>query len=764
MSLAAEDLLRKEELNSIEPSDTSIPEGFKQYIEGNKSLEAGSIRNMIYSTHDADKIREFTEIYADVLISRAEIEESAQEAFMQKVIDGYELTYNEGLYEGRTYGQMKRLSERVKNQLKQPPQTTLAAVQSVITEQADGMYASKEKGSKRITSFTIRPVYIVLYETETLEEQVTTEGFGVFEIISKHRKTGKETRSTIELRSYNFHTASSLRDTLRDKKVHGAFLYGSDYEIGQLGEYLFFEVDAIERTGISMLGIKRMELGQNVVVTPKRVYDINGNEMPDMVYVRDEVVSIAEIMKLQGMTYSESNWRQTVLPLFIENVLLLHKRSTMITVLGWLMSIPFETVVRINGNLGGFPHLMVCGVNGGGKTGLIRTLMSFLGYDTNPEIGNFGTQFANSQAIGTSYHIPVPFDEFRPHEWIQSLREAVNRLLRESYNRGYSAKGQKDLSTRRFDYRNPIIFIGQMGTSDQAITERVIPVDVDVNFLKSKNGKAAKETYHLLNNAEDKCFWTGYLIWCAKQDEAEVLAVYEKSKQMIAAKYPQLKEREVGNYAVVSLGLYYFKKMADEYGLDCHYSDEEIYDVVDTITEHAEATIGNKIDELWRFLNDLAYHGNTYGNNRGNVFGIGKTVMVYQPTPDKKDVYGKEGDKKAEVRGRKVLLVKIPDAIQSLHSIGIKNKYDEKMLMPITMSYFQNAQTNNGDGLVLAPQGYRVAGGRYTAFNWEDVEEMFSFVEELQSDANVKQAATELVRSLEQEKDAPNEGEEPVKH
>lgn len=196
------------------------------------------------------------------------------------------------------------------------------------------------------------------------------------------------------------------------------------------------------------------------------------------------------------------------MPLFVENVLSLHKRSTMITILGLLMSIPFETIVRIDGHIGGFPHLGVNGVNGAGKTALISTLMSFVGYGMNPEIPNFGTQFANSQAIGTSYHIPVAFDEFRPHEWIQSLRHSVERLLRKSYNRGYSAKGQKDLSTRRFDYRNPIIFIGQMGTSDQAIAERIVPVSVDVNFLKSKDSKVAKETYHLLNNAEDKRFWT----------------------------------------------------------------------------------------------------------------------------------------------------------------------------------------------------------------------------------------------------------------
>ncbi|MGM0882283.1 MAG: hypothetical protein ACQEXQ_14735 [Bacillota bacterium] len=64
--------------------------------------------------------------------------------------------------------------------------------------------------------------------------------------------------------------------------------------------------------------------------------------------------------------------------------------------------------------------------------------------------------------------------------------------------------------------------------------------------------------------------------------------------------------------------------------MNCHYSDEEIYDVIDTITEHTETTLGNKADELWQFLNDLAFIGNTHGNSKGNIFGIGKTVMLYQ--------------------------------------------------------------------------------------------------------------------------------------
>lgn len=40
---------------------------------------------------------------------------------------------------------------------------------------------------------------------------------------------------------------------------------------------------------------------------------------------------------------------------------------------------------------------------------------------------------------------------------------------------------------------------------------------------------------------------------------------------------------------------------------------------------------------------------------------------------------------------------------------------------------------------------------------------MFDFVEELQSDANIKQAAVELAKGI-QEKDEPNEGEETVRH
>lgn len=737
------------------------PEFFMQFIKTNSESDE-KVRRLIYNTHDSVMIREFTTIYVDWLVESKALKIDGKEEFYQKVIDGYsnKLDFVPSLHPNKNYGQMKRTFERVKKELNQPAKGVPANTQSSIFEKSDGMYVLKDKGSKRITTFAIRPVYIVTYEVETLEEQVTTEGFGLFQIEAINRRTGKLTSSTITLRSYNFSTVSAFREVLRDSKAHGALVFGTDYEITQLGEYLFFDVIADQRTGVNIIGIKRTNTGDTVIVTPKGVYDSKGNKVPDMVYVRDEVISVNEVMKLNGMLYEENLWKEKTLPLFIENVLSLHKRSTMITILGWMMSIPFETYVRVDAHVGGFPHLMISGVNGGGKTGVISTLLPYLGYGTKPEIANFGTQFANNQAVGTSYHIPVAFDEFRPHEWQQSQKNSVERFLRESYNRGYYAKGNKDLSTRRFDYRNPIIILGQMATSDQAIAERVIPVYVDVNFLKSKDSEIAKKTYHLLNNGEDKMFWTGYLIWCANQNKEEILKIYETSKVNIAKKYPQLKEREIVNYAVVSLGLYYFKKLADEHGLDCHYSDDEIYNVVDTITEHAEVTLGNKTDDLWRFLEDLAWYGSTFGNDKGKVFGIGKTIMVYQPSEDKKDVYGKDGEMKAEVRGRKVLLIKISDAIKTLNSYGVKNKYDEKMLMPIIKGKFQEAQTNNGQGLVLAPYGYRALGGRYTAFNWEEVKDMFGFVDDLQSDANLKQAAEELIRELKQEEDPPTELEE----
>ncbi|WP_068615375.1 hypothetical protein [Paenibacillus tuaregi] len=115
-----EDLLGEAEQEPNEPIDITTEEGFKKYIMGNRDLPPENIRRRIYHTHDTDKIRRFTEIYVDVLITRTEIDESAKEAFMQKVIDGYTLTYNEDLYPDKSYSQMKRLSDQVKKQLRQP--------------------------------------------------------------------------------------------------------------------------------------------------------------------------------------------------------------------------------------------------------------------------------------------------------------------------------------------------------------------------------------------------------------------------------------------------------------------------------------------------------------------------------------------------------------------------------------------------------------------------------------------------------------------
>ncbi|MCM3130079.1 hypothetical protein ACFQ3J_26940 [Paenibacillus provencensis] len=75
--MSVEDLLREVEQEPNESIDTTTPEGFKKYVSDDRSLSSNTIKSIIYMTHDADKIKIFTDIYADILISREEIEESA---------------------------------------------------------------------------------------------------------------------------------------------------------------------------------------------------------------------------------------------------------------------------------------------------------------------------------------------------------------------------------------------------------------------------------------------------------------------------------------------------------------------------------------------------------------------------------------------------------------------------------------------------------------------------------------------------------------
>ncbi|OMD61034.1 hypothetical protein [Paenibacillus odorifer] len=609
-------------------------------------------------------------------------------------------------------------------------QAMRAQKSSIVMECHDGMYCDSPNGVGQITNFIIYPNYRVYTDKVSTNDRISTDTYAEFTIIIPQEED-HSIQSTVELKSYDFRSSLALKEELHKHNVGSAFIHGTDRMVSKLGEYLFTEVKCEKKKGVSLLGIVEVEK-EKVVVTPGHTYDLEGNIRPDIVYHRDATTPLNVITKLTGLEYEPDSWKTEVLPLFIQNVVYLHERATMLSLIGWLTAIGFETIIRTKGNTEGFSHAFLVGVNGGGKSAIAATLMPYFGYGSEASLPSFTTSFGDLSSVSSSYHIPTVKDEYRPSEWGEKERNTRNNFIRDTFGKKSEDKGTKYMEVNTYPCKNPLLITGQQAPSDPSLLERMIMIYTNSNFINEEvltvEGQRARDVHELLNDSPNKNYWTGFLIWAAKRNPDDVINIWKEYIDKLKSKFPKMKIREAKNYAIVPLGLYMFKQLAEEYNLDCGYTDQDIEHNISTLGDQVTTVLGEKKDELRLLFEDLNWFIETHENTHGKLFGDDYSVRLYQPSDSKADEYGKD-KKPAFVRGRKVLLINIADAVKTIGD-RCKNKHHEQMLKPIIANEFEKTKKNNGTGLVLAPDGYRAtAAKRYTAFNWELVKEYFSYIE-----------------------------------
>lgn len=640
-----------------------------------------------------------------------------------------------GIVEPKEHNQkVKELRAQIDEEARKQEAIKVPKLPTVI-ERHDGMYCDSPNGFGQVTNFIIYPNYRVYTDRVSNNSRLSTDTYAEFTIIIP-QEDDTPIHSIVELKSYDFRSALALKEELHKQSVGSAFIHGTDRMVSKLGEYLFTEVKTEKKKGVNLLGIVDVE-NEIVIVTPNHTYDLQGNIRPDIVYHRDITTPHNVISKLTGLEYDPETWSNKVLPLFVQNVVYLHERTTMLSLIGWLTAIGFETIIRTKGNTEGFSHAFLVGVNGGGKSAIAATLMPYFGYGSEASLPSFTTSFGDLSSVSSSYHIPTVKDEYRPSEWGEKERNTRNNFIRDTFGKKSEDKGTKYMEVNTYPCKNPLLITGQQAPSDPSLLERMIMIYTNSNFINEEvltvEGQRARDVHELLNDSPNKNYWTGFLIWAARQDPDDVIEIWKNYIDKLKSKFPKMKIREAKNYAIVPLGLYMFKRLAEEYHLECGYTDEDIEHNISTLGDQVTTVLGEKKDELRLFFEDLNWFIETHENTHGKLFGDDYSVRLYQPSDSKADEYGKE-KKEAFIRGQKVLLINIADAVKTIGD-RCKNKHHEQMLKPIIANEFEKTKKNNGIGLVLAPDGYRASSSkRYTAFNWEQVKEYFSYIEKQTDD------------------------------
>jgi len=586
-----------------------------------------------------------------------------------------------------------------------------------IGEENGSLYVLDKKEKRSISNFTLKAKHAIMVQGKGGEK------IHLFEI----RVAGSNKVQDILLTSSDFNTIKELQRQLKlqagnlSPRINGCANYMND-----LG-YKFIDLPdwGEEKQGTSLLGLEVLEDGKKYFCAPNLIYDLDGKESKDIVAMGNNEANKDEMKNWTNLEYDEKKWAN-IAKTFLENILHINRKEEMEILLGWAGAIPHDYVVRKESKLNYFPHCQIVGVPGAGKSTIMTLLKQYMGHnDSSPRA--FPSPFELSKLLNSSYTIPVVLDEYGKR-WKQEMLDSMNRILVECFTRPYYSKGTSTLESVYYKHKNPLMYGGQVGTSEKALMERVVQVTIEKAFQLSAQGAEARKKLDVLQNQKDKNFWVGYNLWCARHTNEEVLLVFNRYRKHSISYISD--ERIANIYAVVMLGLHYMKKLAVELEVDMNVTDEDILSVPERVSGSSKIEDIEEANPLKEFLSDVAQLGVTRGNTSylGTHFGTGKTVakmMITKPEYES----GVYGEKKlpACIYGNDLLLVKIKEMVTTLNKENRNNKYSAEEIMTFIDGEFAMSKANAPDiekrrtSLVLAPKSYKTRDGNYTAFNWAEI-------------------------------------------
>lgn len=476
------------------------------------------------------------------------------------------------------------------------------------------------------------------------------------------------------------------------------------------------------KQGTALIGLERLESnGPKYFCTPNGIYTLDGTKSEDILYMGNEEANTEEINNLTNLEYDSEKWKE-ISKEFLSRVIYLQEKSFMMLFLGWMGALPHDYVIRKEVPTNFFPHFMIVAEPGSGKTTLATLLKQFMGHnDSAPR--TFPTPFETSKLLNSSYTIPVILDEYGKR-WDQDRTNKINAILVECFTKARWSRGTANLNSVYFKYKNPLLFMGQIPPTDQALRGRIIQAHMYKSFQYTQAGKKALQMMEELNAIEDKNFWTGYNIWCANHSNSDVKSIFKKYHRIAESTLSLNDNRMIQIYAIVLVGLHFMKKLADELGVDVGYS----YTDIENMYGSTSNLFGDEKDGLLeQFIQDIASYGIAHGNSYGKYFGKKLAVSIREKMdipPKKSTKYGSKDDKESCVYGQKLLLVKVADACNFLTKDNKKYEFDE--IMTFIKGEFTKSMQNPKDpnNLVLAPNGCKIHNVNYTVFNWDKVIEI----------------------------------------
>lgn len=178
-----------------------------------------------------------------------------------------------------------------------------------------------------------------------------------------------------------------------------------------------------------------------------------------------------------------------------------------------------------------FPHLMIAGESGSGKSSTLENIIMKIYSLENGIINATGmTRFAADSLSNGSNTLPFIIDEFKPSHMDKKQQDLISNVARSSYDRHASIRGNKNMDLTELKFLSPLIILGEASMLDEtAIAER----SVSLAFSKKESKQFIQGFKALRRNRRLGEFGRNLLEAALAITENDLARIYDRCSEMV---------------------------------------------------------------------------------------------------------------------------------------------------------------------------------------------------------------------------------------
>lgn len=399
--------------------------------------------------------------------------------------------------------------------------------------------------------------------------------------------------------------------------------HGSDTDTSHLHElllYLWKEQGMPTALLINHVGryIGNFQGPKDLIVCSDRTFDHNGQSVPDIYYTPPgtECPNISFPVSLPHPQQYE-----TVLRYLFQ----INREPVIYPAVGWFAATFLKPLLQRN-NIK-FPHLMVHGTRGSGKTTLITdVLQPLVGYASNETAQTWPastTPFVLMTLCGSSSSTPICLSEYRQDSVNFQHKIKLLDLLRRAYDSGKDARGHANQTTTTYELTAPLCIDGEDPFTDAAVLERTITLALNVNDREEPCFSDALASLRRLPLRELGASLALYSL----SSSIDIVTLWDTALELCTTVLTnKVSSRELNNIAVCVCGLLFITNFCTENKITCSYTltaenilrwfTPYIEDTHDSESGHSRIAVDNFVESVVNYV----YQTQAAPNGRCEVF------------------------------------------------------------------------------------------------------------------------------------------------